>query len=346
MATPSKNHPKSQTYSLFGLTLASELRLVKRVALTTDATPDLTVALKIVDSLPREGADKPPSYVSPFQASDGQSILYAYREGLCDELSFPNTAEFHVWPDRIDCFQLKRAHGHEVERWLVGTVLALWLERNGTPVMHASAVVHDDSAMAFLASNTAGKSSLAAGLMQCGCSLLTDDVLPITRGDAGFFGQPGYPKMRMWPDVAEHFLGSYADLELVHPDATKRNVPVGPEGIGEFCVEPKQLRVMYLPARRDPEQGDTAVEINPISRRDALIELLRYSFASRLVTASGLQPQRLGSLALIADHVPMRRITYPAGLKHLPSVCETILEDFKALSGDQPAPRSQEISEP
>lgn len=340
--TPNNVRPDSQNYSVFGLTLASQLRLVERVALTTDASPDLKITLDKVDSLPRIKAGVLPSYVSPFETSDGQKLLYAYRQGPCDLLRFPNTAEFHVWPDRIECYQLPQAHGYEVERWLVGTVLALWLERNGVRVMHASAVVHEDNAVAFLANNTAGKSSLAAGMMQCGCRLLTDDVLPIIPTDAGCVGQPGYPKMRMWPDVAEHFVGDYAGLELVHPEASKRNVPVGPEGIGEFCSEPKRLGVIYVPTRRDPGQGGAPVEINPVSRRDALVELLRFSFANRLVTAIGLQPQRLESLALIAGQVPMRRITYPAGLDRLEGICEAILEDVETFPCEHPVAKPHE----
>jgi hypothetical protein len=38
--------------------------------------------------------------------------------------------------------------------------------------------------------------------MQSGFQLLTDDALPLTLGDNAFIGQPGYPEMRLWPDLA------------------------------------------------------------------------------------------------------------------------------------------------
>jgi len=272
-----------------------------------------------------------PTYISPYKTKDGESLLYVYRQAECDVLLFTNTTAFYVWPDRIVCYQLQRAYRSEVERWLVGTVLALWLERKGIPVMHASAVVVEDGAVAFLASNTAGKSSLAAALMQCGYPLLIDDALPIARGDHTFLGQPGYPQMRLWPDQAEHFLVHFEDLELVHPEASKRTVSVGPEGLGAFCDVPQPLRCFYILSRRDPEEAGTAVEITPVSPRDALIELVRYSFSTRLLTALGLQPRRLNDLAQIAGQVPMRRIRYPSGLEHLPRICATILEDVRAL---------------
>ena len=63
----------------------------------------------------------------------------------------------------------------------------------------------------------------------------------------------------------------------------------------------------------------------------AFIELVRHSSSSRLLAGLGLQPLRLKSLAQIAKHVPVRRITYPTGLEYLPKVCDTILEDLRAL---------------
>ena len=117
------------------------------------------------------------TYISPYKTKDGESILYVYRKPACDVLHFTDVADFYVWPDRIVCYQLQRAYRYQVETWLVGAVLALWLEQKGIPVMHASAVVVEDCAVAFLASSTGGKSCIAAALMQYGCPLLTDDAL-------------------------------------------------------------------------------------------------------------------------------------------------------------------------
>jgi hypothetical protein len=318
-------------YRLLGVALASNFCLPNRIALPPDVPADVIFAHSVVESLPWDGAEELPIYVSPYMLRDGESLLYVYRQPEYDVLRFPNTADFYIWPDRIACYQLRRASAYEVRRWLSGTVIALWLERKGTPVLHASAVVVGDSGIAFLGSNHAGKSSLAAALMQREYPMLTDDALPLTPGDNTIIGHPGYPEMRMWPDLAQHFLGHFDDLELVHPDATKRNVPVGPESLGSFCDFPRPMRCLYVPTRRDPQDGGTAVEITPVSCGEALIELVRYSFSTRLLTALGLQAQRLNSLAEIVREVPLRRICYPSGLEHLPGTCDTILEDVRAL---------------
>jgi hypothetical protein len=316
-------------YRFFGLTLASDFRLLERVAVSGNPTPNLTFTCTVVESFPNDWTGVSPTYISPYLTKGGESILRVYDQPECVVLHFTDTAEFYVWPDRIVCYQLRRAYRYQVEMWLVGTVLALWLEQKGIPVMHASAVIVDNRAVAFPASSTAGKSSLAAALMRGGYPLLTDNVLPITRCGETCIGQPGYPQMRLWPDQAEHFLGRFEDLELVHPEASKRTVPVGSEGLGVFCDVSQPLSCLYIPHRRDAEADGTGIEITPVSPRDATIELVRHSFLTRLLTAMGLQPQRLHSLAQIARQVPMRRVVYPSGLEHLSQVCEAILEDAR-----------------
>jgi hypothetical protein len=315
------------THRLFGLTVASDFRLAKRLSLLSNDDHNLTFTCSVVESLPDDWTRVRPVYISPHKTKDGKSILYVYRQPGCDVLHFPNVADFYVWPNRIVCYQLQRAQRYQVEMWLVGAVLALWLEQKGIPVIHASAVVVRDCAVAFLASSTGGKSSIAAALMQYGFPLLTDDALAIEHRGRTFVGQPGYPRMRLWPDMAEHFLGYFEELELVHPETSKRTVPIGPEGWGAFCDVPQPLSCLYIPTRREPETGGTEIEITPVSLRDATIELVRYSSLTRLLTALGLQSMRLNYLAQIAKRIPMRRIIYPSGLQHLPRVCERLLED-------------------
>jgi hypothetical protein len=126
-------------------------------------------------------------------------------------------------------------------------------------------------------------------------------------------------------------LGHFEDLELVHPDATKRTVPVGPQGFGSFCDLPHPVRCLYIPTRRDPKEAGTAVDITPVSYGDALIDLVRYSFSTRVLTALGLHVKRLNSLAQIAQQIPLRRLLYPSGLEYLPVVRDAILKDFRAL---------------
>ncbi len=322
------------TYSLFGLTLQSNFKLTKRVAISGEGNSDVTFTRELVDSLDVDRWQGiSPNYISPFKTKNGESLLHAFHRPDSDVLHFPDTADFYISADRILCHQLHQTMDYEIERWLVGIVLSFWLERKGIPVLHASSVVIEGKAVGFLATNFAGKSSLAATLMECGYPLLTDDVLALECSDSQCIGRPGYPRMRLWPDQARHFFGpQYEDLERIHPDASKRNVPIGPDGIGTFCDKSMPVGCIYIPQRKDQHEKRNTVEVLPVSRRDAFIELVRYSLASRILTKFGLQEERMQSLMQIALQVPIRRLQYPSGLELLPGVREAIVEDVISLS--------------
>ena len=246
-------------------------------------------------------------------------------------LRFTEIADFFLWPEHIFCNLLDPAYGYLVEIQLLGIVLSFWLERQGIPMLHAAASVVENRAFAFLSANRGSKSSLAAALMQSNYPLLTDDILPVGKCYNRFIGHPGYPQMRLWPDQAVYFLGHYQELEHVHPAYSKRRVPVGVDGLGTFCETSKPLACLYLPQRHDPSNGVGAIEIGPVSPGDAVIELVRHSFLATIVEAIGLQEERLGFFAQLALQVPMRRILYPSGLEHLPSVREAILKDIEVV---------------
>ena len=127
---------------------------------------------------------------------------------------------------------------------------------------------------------------------------------PSRIGTIRFLARPGYPAMRMWPDQAGHFFGEYENLEIVHPEFSKRRIPVGPEGFGTFCIEEKPLKVIYMPQRLGP---DSDITIEPLSKKNAFFALIQNSFTAGLVEALGLQPQRMNFFTRMVMQVPMRR---------------------------------------
>jgi hypothetical protein len=317
-------------YSLYGLNLASDFSFVNPLIGGTGA-PDLTFSL--VDAPPLTGwEDNEPAFASAPEL-DGveESMIYVYRQDGYAVLRFTNMADYYLQPGSITCHLLDPACEFLVEIHLLGVTFSLWLELQGIPVLHASAVVVEGRAAVFLATNSGGKSSLAASLMQAGYPLLTDDVLPVERRGITFRGRPGYPQMRMWPEQARHFLGHYEDLEIVHPAFSKRRVPVGEGGLGTFRNQPTPVACLYLPERRDPAKWGTEVEIIQIPQVEVLMSLIGQSFIPLTVEALGLQPQRLNFFASLVTQVPMRRIFYPEGFHHLPLVRRAILDDLAGL---------------
>ncbi|HEY2291795.1 MAG TPA: hypothetical protein VGM86_13935 [Thermoanaerobaculia bacterium] len=260
----------------------------------------------------------PPLYVSAIRDRDGASLGSLYRGPRGEILHFPKVGDFRIDSDRIDIY-LPSGESHLAELRFLGPVMSYWFERQGLPTLHASAVAVNGRAVAFVSRHGGGKSGLAAAMVQAGFPLLTDDMLVLEEREGRWEVRPAYPEMRMWPDEAAHFAGSPAALPLVQAGSEKRRVAIGESGFGSFLDAAVPLACVYLASRR-LEGDDRGIEIQPVPRSEALIELVRHSFSPRLVEAAGLQPARLDRLARLVRAVPVRRLVYPSGFDRLPEV--------------------------
>lgn len=287
-----------------------------------DGVPDLTLRVAPPHQLQSDERRLHPLYSSPFHDVHGASLSVLYRDPPKDILRFSKGGEFHIWRDCIDGYVSDEEREFAQLRFL-GPVLSYWFELRGLPTLHASAVAVNGRAVAFLSRHGGGKSGLAAAMAQAGFPLLTDDLLVLEEREDRWEARPSYPEMRMWPDEAAHFVGPPESLPLVQADSEKRRVTIGDGGFGSFLDAATPLACLYLASRR-PEGEGGGVEIQPVSRSEALIELVRHSFSPRLVEAAGLQPARLDRLARLVRAVPVRRLVYPSGFDRLPEVIRSL----------------------
>jgi hypothetical protein len=296
-------------FRLFGIGLETDSPL--SLPVDEHARPDLRLSRRDSSKAAREGEDL--VYEGP--------VASLSRRGGAETLSLCASVDFHFpLPDRIAFAVHDPDYEDYVEDFLLGPVLSYWLERQGIPTLHASAVEVHGQAMAFLSRQGGGKSGLAAALMRTGRPLLTDDVLPVEEREGVFLGRPGYPQMRMWPDEAAFFVDGWEKLPAVHAGVGKRRVAVGAGGFGAFLDEALPLGVLYLPERR-PEGP---IEIQDVAPRDAVIELIRHSFSPRLAEAAGLRASRFDLFSRLALRVPLRRLLYPEGFEHLADVAAAV----------------------
>ena len=316
-----------RTYRVFGLNLRTGFRF------TTRLTPSSGPLDLIFDCRhgppPLGGPDLPePVYSNPYPTEAGESVLSVHRLPSREVVRFSALADFHLEAERITCYLARGSAEYLAELRLLGPVLCLWLEMRSIRALHASAVVVDGGAVGFLSGRRSGKSALAAIFLRGSCSLLTDDILAVEHTRSCWLARPGYPQLRLWPEVAHHFLGDQP-LKRVYPGHEKRRVPVGRGGLGQFCDAARALKCLYRPRREVEADGrNGTIQIEALPKRDALIELIRHSFAARLVEAMGLRNRRLELLAQLAETVPVRRLVYPEGLEHLEAVRQRVSDDL------------------
>ena len=327
--SPVVPRPGESCWSLFGLTIATAHRFANHLT-PSNGPADLWLRQVGVSPLGTAWRSTPPAYRSPLKIDASQHFLNVVLTPNATVFSFTDVVDFFVFRDGIAYQPFDPTYRYMVELHLLGYVLSYWLERAGWPALHASAVVVDGEALAFLSSHGGGKTSLAASLLGEGFALLTDDVLAVSIDADGVHGRPGYPQMRMWPDQASHFVGQ-DDLELVHPGLTKRRVPIGEPHFGRYEGTIRRVSALYLPERRD----GGAIEITGTKGSTALFGLIRHSFLAGIVEALGLGSQRLATLARVVQDVPVRILRYPTGVNHLPDVVRRVCDDARALRRQQ-----------
>jgi hypothetical protein len=312
-----------RVYSLFGLSLATDFPFANRLG--EGAAPrDLTFFCEPGAAGAEESA-LPCIYESARPTAEGEPAVFLFRDSRQELLRFTGDTDFLIGDDHI----VARATGPEslIETHLLGPVLSYWLERKGIVTLHGSAVALEQGAVGFLSRRGGGKSGMAAACLLSGGALLSDDLLPIAAHQGSFLVQPGYPQMRMWPDESTHFLGGCDHLPRVHPERSKRRVPVGSGGFGTFHGTPLPLACLYLLERQ--EEGEAPIRISTAPPREALIELLRQSFLPLLTEAAGFQPARFDLLSRLVLSVPVKRLQYPSGFDHLPRVAEAVRRDLE-----------------
>lgn len=316
------------TYSLYGITMATEFRFVNRLTPAEAGSPDVAFECR---HNPPEDLDLT-SLLPVFSGGDrgdGKPSFALFRVGHVDVVHVEAVADFYLYQNRIVGHLLDSERAYMIEILLLGTVLAYWLERRGVVALHASAATIDGCAVGFAGLNGGGKTSLAASLFARGYRLLTDDILAVTLDAGGPVAHSGYPQMRMWPNLADYFVGGSDSLDIVHPDFDKRRVAVGEDGIGSFHPQPLPLVGLYLP-RRTTEGGARPPTFEPLPLRDAVVWLAGVSFVAPIAESGGMQPERLPRLRRVAEAVPVFSFSYPSGLSHLPEVAKSIDDHVRA----------------
>lgn len=239
--------------------------------------------------------------------------------------------EFVVAADgrRITFRQLNASSLESFQVYMLGQALSFALVKQCFEPLHATAVVVDGQAVAFLGSNGFGKSSLAACFLEAGHEMLTDDLLILWPSPEGVLAYPGPPRIKLFRGVARRFLGQAGHRGGMNEDTDKLIVPIGGD---RWCSRPVTLKAIYtLAAPRDAcRRIDVSVE--SLSAREVFVELVKGTFNRRLVSRQRLERQ-FGFVGALTELVPMRKLIYPRVIDRLPEVRTILLADLDRVAG-------------
>ena len=245
--------------------------------------------------------------------------------------------EFLVSPDgrHIAYRRFDEASFESFHVYMLGQALSFALIRFGFEPLHATAVVIDGRAAAFLGRSGLGKSTLAAGFIENGFPVLTDDVLVVRDGVDGLMVYPGPSRIKLFPKVAGSLLRGYTMGVPMNTDTKKRILPLEHH---HRYRDPVRLGGIYALVPPRELRGHHAVRLEVMTPRAAAIALIGGTFNSRVVGSARLTRQFAASTTL-ADRVPVKRLWYPRVLSRLPDV-------VKAIAGDLRHPEQESLRAP
>jgi hypothetical protein len=235
--------------------------------------------------------------------------------------------EFLVAADgrRIACRRMEGSSDESFQVYMLGQALSFALVKQRLEPLHATGVVVDNQAVAFLGDSAFGKSSLAACFLEAGYRLLTDDLLILQESSGGILAYPGPPRIKLFSKIARRFLGPTATRVPMNPDTDKLILPIDEH---RSCASPVALKAIFsLAAPRDACRRP-GVSIEALSPRDTFVELVKGAFNRRLVSPQRLERQ-FSVMASLAERIPVKKLTYPRAIDRLPEVRRMVLADLE-----------------
>jgi hypothetical protein len=297
-------------YSAFGLTIASDLPLVD--LLPGSGAPDVIVSI----TGRTEGTP-----------SDSWSVVAS--PGLASGTA-PGAGRFVVREGReITLEPYADADARALRLAVVGPLLGVILTQRGHFVLHASTVAVNGQAVAFAGPSGRGKSTLAAAFTRAGHPLIADDMTLIhlshDQPSPHPMVQPGFPRVKLWPDSAEALAHEVSTLPLIHPERTKRSVQTA-----------DVFHSSALPLKRCYLLEDGAEEkITPIDSGAAtVLSLVRHTYQSSWMHESGASGANLLNCGALVRSGVVRKLYRRRSFETLPDVLRMIEEDIADETAD------------
>ncbi|HYW22398.1 MAG TPA: serine/threonine protein kinase [Nodularia sp. (in: cyanobacteria)] len=322
---------ESFRYKVYGLTLQANQPLPGLIAANSDVPVDVWVDLN---------GDSQPSSAEIETISSGLNVL-SKADGNYLHLWFRGDGQLDF--EQLD-FEIDAKGSHisatwtrsvleEVTALLLGQVLGCVLRLRGTLCLHACVVKIGQHAVAIVGETGAGKSTTAAALAKEGYSILSDDIAVFKDDEQHWFVQPGYPRIRLWPQTINALYGSESDFTKIFSSCEKRFVELvgnSSETVWKFYSDPLPLAAIYVLGKRQPEL--VAPMIETISPATAVMTLMTHRSVSHLKLGMDKQAQEFAGLSRLAMTVPIRRVSRNDSLTALPQLCAAIVNDVANIT--------------
>ncbi|MBY4891625.1 hypothetical protein KUL25_02465 [Rhodobacteraceae bacterium N5(2021)] len=203
-----------------------------------------------------------------------------------------------------------------VQVFLMGSGLGAVLMQRKLLVMHGNAVEVAGACVMCVGPSGVGKSTTAAGLMQRGHRVMSDDVCAINGA-----GQivPGIPSIKLWQSAADGLGMATKGLDPVRPDMEKYGLPLG----RAFYADPLPVTRIYVLS----PNGSATVSLERLNAAEKFDTLRDNTYRFPFVAALGLSTLHFQQLADLARRISVTRIKRPAEGFHLDQLLDALIAD-------------------
>lgn len=270
------------------------------------------------------------SYASPYQDELGNPALtiwklagsrylrLAYLDGTQFWLDREGREVWTTWPDNLTL--------EDTATYLLGPVLGILLRLRGVTCLHASAVAFGETAVAFVGSEGAGKSTTAAALARRGHAVLSDDVVALAERKGSFFVHPAYPYLSLWPESVKSLYGSAEALPRFSANYEKRCLSLPKQEL-RFEERALPLAAIYILGDR---RGDPAPMVEELTPQKAFLSLVANTFATNTLD-NGMRAKEFEILSRLAPRVPIRALYAHQDAGRLGDLCDLLGDSTEKL---------------
>ena len=231
---------------------------------------------------------------------------------------------------QVTCYRFSQANSESFNAYLLGQALSFALVKNGIEPLHATAVVLNGAALAFLGDCGFGKSTLAAEFLQAGHRLLTDDLLVLRKAGRQILAYPGSPRIKLLPEMIGRILSDAKTSFPMNPQTQKLVVPLNQD---QACHVAVPFAAFYVLPSPNAGVHGSSIRIRTLRRKEAFLKLLGSAFNTSIQHPQRLRRQFEATEGL-ANSIVVKELSYGRKLESLPHVREAILEDLVANSSE------------
>lgn len=303
MVLATKN-PDRFRYFAFGLNVCSEIELPELRRSAVKRRPQVWIR----EGRVKESPSGPKPSADHIHLSSRETVFYWKGES---KVQVSNGR-------RITVDALPAADKKAVRLSILGPAFSQLLFQRGMLVLHASAVVTQGAAVAFIGAAGAGKSTLAAAFYRRGHKLLTDNLLVLYFQRGKVFALPAFPQFKLWPRSARQLGWDPKTLPWIDAVTKKRALGLN----GRFAARAVPVQCLYLLGR------GPRIRIGEVASAEKLFYFINHSFGSHTYGRNEELSPHFSRCARLVRSLPVRSLQRTGRIEALPELVRAVEEDL------------------